>query len=261
MALSTLAYILLFTLVGSVFGLVGGVILLYWRRLHIEKIILYILSFAIGTLLAAAFLDLIPETIGLVGGETAILWTFGGLIAFFILENFVRWHFCHELVCKHKGHKHSHPKPFGYLLIIGDTFHNFIDGVIIAAAFLINTPLGIITAIAVFFHEIPQEIADFGVMLYGKFPKSRILLYNFLSALAAFAGALVAYFFAPSVHGLVPGLGAFAAGGFIYIALADLAPETHSEDLSMRLREVIAKIVFVFVGIGTIYFLGALLGI
>jgi len=261
MALSTLFYILWFTLLGSVCGLIGGVLLLFWKRKLVQKSMLYVVSFAIGALLGAAFLDLIPEAIELGNAEIAMIWVFGGLLVFFILENFVRWHFCHELICKHKGHKHVHPRPFSYLLIFGDTFHNFIDGVIIAAAFLIDVPLGIITAVAVFFHEIPQEIADFGVLLYAKMPRTKIVLYNLFSAFAAFVGAIGTYLFAPDVSGLVPALAAFAAGGFIYIALADLAPETHAEDLRARLPEVIARIAFVFVGIGVIWGLGKLLGV
>lgn len=257
---SVLAYILLFTILGSVISLVGGVLLLYWRRIAVQRSMIYIVSFAIGALLGAAFLDLIPESVELADAQTALLWTFGGLMVFFILENFVRWHFCHELICRHKGHKHVHPRPFSYLLIVGDTFHNFIDGVIIAAAFLINVPLGIVTSFAVFFHEIPQEIADFGVLLYAKMPRIKIILYNVLSAAAALVGALGTYFFAPYVQGLIPGLAAFAAGGFLYIALADLAPETHAEDLRARLPEILLRIVFVFIGIGVIFALGTLLG-
>jgi len=260
MALSTLAYILIFTFIGSIVALVGGVLLLYWRR-RVRRSMLYIVSFAIGALLGAAFLDLIPEAIELASVEMILLFVFCGLIVFFVLENFVRWHFCHELICKHKGHKHIHPWPFSYLLIFGDTFHNFIDGVIIAATFLIDIPLGIITAIAVFCHEIPQEIADFGVLLYAKMPKMKVLLYNIFSALAAFAGALGTYFFAPYVSGLVPALAGFAAGGFIYIALADLAPETHAEDLMTRFPEIVMRIVFVFIGIGVIWYLGKIVGV
>lgn len=261
MALPVLVYILIFTTLGSVCGLIGGVLLLYWRRLAIEKIVQYVVSFAIGALLGAAFLDLIPESVELAGAEAALVWTFAGLMIFFVLDNFVRWHFCHALVCHHKGHKHVHPKPFSYLLVIGDTFHNLIDGIVIAATFLINIPLGMVTAIAVFFHEIPQEIADFGVLFYGKMPKKKIVLYNLLSALASFIGAIAVYVISPDLNGAITGLAAFAAGGFVYIALADLAPETHAEDLRMRLPEIITRMVFVFVGILVIWGLGKILGV
>lgn len=261
MVLSTLAYILWFTLLGSVCGLAGGVLLLYWQRKIVQKSMLYVVSFAIGALLSAAFFDLIPESINIAGAQTSLLYAFTGLMAFFLLDNFVRWHFCHQLVCHHKGHHHVHPKPFSYLLMIGDTFHNFIDGVVIAASFLIDIPLGIITSIAVFFHEIPQEVGDFGVMLYGGVPRMKVLLYNLLSALAAFVGAIGTYMFAGSIQGVIPGLAAFAAGGFLYIALADLAPETHAEDLRTRLPEIIMRVIFVFVGIGVIWGLGKLLGV
>lgn len=259
MDLPILAYILIFTIFGSIVSLIGGLLLIFWKRKIVERTSLYIVSFAIGALLGAAFLDLIPESISLVGAETSLFFVLGGLLTFFILENFVRWHFCHELVCKHKGHRHSHPKPFSYLLMTGDTFHNFIDGVIIAAAFLISIPLGIVTAVAVFFHEIPQEIADFGVLLYAKMPRIKILLYNLASATAALIGAVGTYLFAQDIQGLVPNLAAFAAGGFLYIALADLAPETHAENLRTRLPEILMRIIFVFVGIAIIFALGLVL--
>ncbi|MEM7813840.1 MAG: ZIP family metal transporter [Candidatus Aenigmatarchaeota archaeon] len=260
MAFSTLAYILMFTILGSFIGLVGGILLLYWHRLAVQRIFIYLVNFAIGVLLGATFLDLLPEAIELSSAESALVFTFCGLLAFFLLEKFITWHYCHELVCRSEKHTHVHPRPFSYLLLVGDTVHNFIDGIIIAVAFLMDIPLGIIASLAVFFHEIPQEIADFGMMLYAKMKKPKILFYNVLSAVAALVGAVGTYFFAPHIHGLVPAAAAFAAGGFIYIALADLAPETHPDNIRIRAIEISLQTLFVFIGVCVIFALGKLLG-
>ena len=250
--MSVLAYILFFTFLGSIVALVGGVLLLYWQRKRVEGVLKYLVSFAIGTLLAATFFDLFPEAAEATSVHLALLWGFYGLLLFFFLEKVITWHYCHEMLCRYRGHKHVRPRPFSYLLIFADTVHNFIDGVLIAATFLLNIPLGIITAIAVFCHEIPQEIGDFAVLLYAKMPRFKVLLYNILSAAAAFVGAVATYFVAPYFEGFIPLLAAFAGGGFLYIALADLAPETHAGGID-RLRETILQIFFVLIGVFIIY--------
>lgn len=185
------------------------------------------LSFAAGTLLTVAFTDLLPEAVEAfeesLGGhaiDTAMLWVLGGFLAFFSIEKLIFWYHCHEEKCEvHRS---------ASMIIIGDTLHNFLDGIAIAAGFLVSVPVGIATTVAVFFHEIPQEVADFSVLLSRMRTRVAVAV-NSISALASIAGALVAYFFATHIEGALPALLAITAGGFIYIPAADLIPEIHKE--------------------------------
>jgi zinc and cadmium transporter len=180
--------------------------------------LLVLVSFASGTLLGGAFLHLIPEAL-LNGGENLFIVILSGILVFFLLEKFL-WRHCHERDCP--------VHVFAYLNLLGDGIHNFIDGILIAASFLTSTPLGFATALAVVSHEIPQEIGDFGILVYGGFSKVKALSYNLLSALMAFVGALLTYSFSaylPSSSYFLM----FAAGSFIYVATTDLIPELHKE--------------------------------
>lgn len=220
--MSTLSYILLFTFLGSILSLVGGLILLA-RHQFAFKIASYLAAFAAGALLATAFLDLLPEAAELSQTFNVFAWTLVGFLAFFILERSIRWfHHHHEhLDDVHIG------KSIAPLILVGDSIHNFIDGVAIAAAFLIDIPLGIGTAIAVGAHEIPQEIGDFGVLLKSGFSRGKVIFYNFITALTALAGALITYYFGASLEHLLPVFLAITAGFFIYIAASDLIPAIH----------------------------------
>jgi zinc and cadmium transporter len=255
---SLLTYILAFTVLGSIVSLIGGVLLLYWKKETVERSARYLVSFSIGTLLAAVFLDLFPESIEAAGTHIALIWAFGGLLLFFFLEKIMQWHYCHDFICKHKN-RSNNPRPFSYLLIFADTIHNFIDGVLMAATFLISIPLGIVTSVAVFFHEIPQEIGDFAVLLYAKMERPKILIYNVVSACAALVGAIGTYFVADVLGGIVPLLAAFAGGGFLYIALVDLVPETHGHGNAIKLKETVMQIAMVLIGIFVIYGIGIIL--
>ncbi len=222
----TLAYILLFTFLGSIVALIGGFVLLFYERLAL-KISHFLASFAAGILLGSAFFDLLPEAIH-EGGENGIdvlSFTLLGIVIFFLLERSIHWFHRHEGYSKtEKESKSTLP-----LIIIGDTMHNFIDGVVIAATFLVSIPLGIVTALAVFAHEIPQELGDFGLMLHKGLRRKKIILINITSAAVAFTGAILTYLLGNILEGYIPVFLAVTAGFFIYIAASDLIPEIHYE--------------------------------
>ena len=224
--MSTLGYILLFTFIGSLGSLIGGLILLSKEKLAL-KISHFLASFAAGTLLGTAFFDLLPEAAH-EAEETDInvfLWTLIGITIFFFLERFIHWFHHHEEYHEHKKESKS-TLP---LIIISDTVHNFIDGVVIAATFLVSIPLGIVTTLAVAAHEIPQEIGDFGLMLHKGMAKKKIIYVNILSAAAAFSGAIIMYLLGDTFKNYLPIFLAVTAGFFIYIATSDLIPEIHYE--------------------------------
>jgi len=219
----TLIYILIATFLISAIAFIGALTLFLKQEL-LNKILLILVSFSAGALIGGAFLHLIPEAIMEIGiEETEILKVFLSLIfgftLFFILEQFIRWHHHHNCVNCDKV------APFSYLILISDGVHNFIDGFIIAASFIISPPVGIVTTLAVAFHEIPQEIGDFGVLVYAGMKKSKALFLNFLSGLVAVFGGVVGFFLSEKIGDSIIFLLPFAAGNFIYIAASDLIPE------------------------------------
>lgn len=252
--MSTLENIILFTLLGSVGSLIGGILLLSRQKLAI-KISHFLASFAAGILLGTAFFDLLPEALhaGEEKGIDIFFWTLFGIIIFFLLERGIHWFHHHEEY--HKDERVS--KSSLPLIIIGDTMHNFIDGVVIAATFMINAPLGIVTALAVFAHEIPQEIGDFGLMLHKGMERKNIILVNVVSAIVSLAAALVTFSLGNVVENYLPILISITAGFFIYIALSDLVPEIHHE--KRKGFAVIESFLLVF-GIIVIYVSALVLG-
>jgi len=195
----------------------------------LDKLLFFFVSFAAGSMLAAAFLDLIPESLAAATSEVVFGSVLLGILVSFAIEKFIYHYHCHH---NHKCAHHHHEKlqPYAYLNLIGDGFHNFLDGVIIAAGFVTGYEAGIIASIAVIAHEIPQEIGDFAVLLKSGLTRAKALLFNFLSALTAFVGALTGYYFSTTVQGIAPIFAAFASGMFIYIAATDLIPELHHEE-------------------------------
>lgn len=199
----------------------AGVFFLSLKKEKLEHFLIYLVSFAVGAMLGDVFIHIIPEL-----GENGFAASSGmffllGIIIFFIIEKIIHWHHCHKA-------EHAHPtKPFALMNLIGDGLHNFLDGAIIAAAFMVDTTLGVATAVAVILHEIPQEIGDFGVLLYAGYTKRKALMFNFLSALLAVVGAILTLVIGGAVPALTPILLAIAGGGFIYIAGTDLIPELH----------------------------------
>jgi zinc and cadmium transporter len=198
-----------------------GVFLLFLKEEILNRILLILVSFSAGALMGGAFLHLLPEAIEKVGSDhalTVFLYLILGFCTFFVLENFIKWH-------HHHAKSHPEIKSFSYLILISDALHNFIDGLIIAASFVVAPPLGFITSLAVILHEIPQEIGDFGVLIYSGFTKIRALFFNFLSALTAIIGGILGFFLSEQIGGAIVFLLPFAAGNFIYIASSDLLPE------------------------------------
>jgi len=228
-----LIVILASVIVVSLLSLIG-ILFVGMKEAFMGRILMALVGFSSGSLIGAAFIDLLPEALEETG-QVIFYYVIVGIVFFFAMEKFLYWRHCHDGKCP--------IHIFAYLNIIGDAVHNFIDGTIIAASFLVSYPLGYATTLAVIFHEIPQELGDFGVLLYGGFGKRKALTYNFLSALAAVAGSLVTYYLASSVQGVEWFLVPFAAGGFIYIAATDLMPELHKKssprDSSFQLATIL----------------------
>ena len=199
-----------------------GVFFLSLKAEKLQRILIYLISFSAGALFGDAFLHLIPEAAE-AGFELSLsIYILSGLVLFFIVDKIIKWRHCHHPITVNHAH------PFAIINLFGDGVHNFIDGLIIGASYVADIQIGIATTLAVVFHEIPQEIGDFGVLLHGGFSKGRAMFVNFLSALAAVLGAIVALLLA-SADGLITILLPLAAGGFIYIAGSDLIPELHKE--------------------------------
>jgi zinc and cadmium transporter len=216
----TLASVFIISLISLI-----GIFTLSIKIKRLNEALLYMVSFSAGALFGDAFIHLLPETVEEYGfGIKTSLFVILGITFSFVVEKFIHWHHCHDLECK----EHSH-QPFVYMNLFGDGVHNFIDGLIIGASYLVSIPVGIATTVAVVLHEIPQEIGDFGVLVHGGFSKAKALFYNFLIGLTSVLGAVIALFVGIYTENLTMFLIPFAAGGFIYIAGSDLIPELHKE--------------------------------
>lgn len=238
--MSTLACILISVFIVSAISLIGIVTLLFKNK-SLDKIFFVLVSFATGSMLGAAFLDLLPEAMGKASPEAVFGSALLGIMIFFLMEKFLYWYHCHEGECD--------VHQFTYLNLVGDGIHNFLDGVIIAAAFLTGTSVGVIATIAIVLHEIPQELGDFGILVYGGFSRWKALVCNFLTALTAVVGAVVAYFFLDKIEGFTPIMIGIAAGGFIYISCTDLIPELNKEKKAAR---SIQQFILMLLGMGVI---------
>jgi len=217
----SLLFALIASVVVSMISLVG-VITLYLNDKVLKKILLMLVGFGAGGLIGGAFFHIIPESLEKQGNVLAVfIYVVLGFIAFFILEKYLFWRHCHDAKCK----IHT----FTYLNLIGDGIHNFIDGMIIGASYFLDTGMGLVTTVAIILHEIPQELGDFGVLVYGGFSKKKALYFNFLSALTAIAGTFIGYFFSVGIKDFSKILLPLAAGGFIYIAACDLIPQLHKQ--------------------------------
>ncbi len=221
-------YPIVSVLVVSLVSLVG-VFFVTVNSKKLQNTLLFLVSFAAGALLGDAFIHLLPEAVAENGFSLEVsLSILAGLLLFFVLEKFISWRHCHVPT------SNSHPHPLAFMNLIGDGVHNFIDGAVIAGSFLSGNSLGIATTLAVIFHEIPQEIGDFGVLLYSGFSRKKALFFNFASALLSVLGAVLVLIigtgFLPLSGFIIP----FTAGGFIYIAGSDLIPELHKETRPLR---------------------------
>ncbi len=216
-----LIWILIASIAETIIALIGQVAVFVFSD-KIKKYIQYFVSFAVGTMLAVVFLNILPEAAGMIDFKNLMAYVLAGFLFFFLLARFLFWYHCHNSVCEvHKGAS-------GTMVLTGDAIHNFIDGIIIALAFIADFRLGIVTAVAVLVHEAPMEMSDFFVLLHSGYSKQKALFYNFLIALTTPIGAVLTYFFASSLNGFIgPALGV-VAGNFLYIAASDLVPELHA---------------------------------
>jgi zinc and cadmium transporter len=238
-------YIILSVIIVSLISVIGILFLLVKQK-FLQKILLFLVALSVGSLLGGAFLHLIPELVeeGLFNLQTSFL-ILGGIVFFFVVENFIHWRHCHTPTSK------NHPHALGTMNLIGDGIHNLIDGMIIAAAYIINIPLGIATTIAVIFHEIPQEIGDFGILIYAGYSKMKALMFNFLSAITALVGAIIVIIFSNTFENLIHIIIPIAAGGFIYIAGSDLIPEIHkSQEKNFSIKNLAAIILGILIMYG-----------
>ena len=196
-----------------------------------------LVSFAAGAILAALFFDLIPESFEMLGTLT---WVLVGIVLFFVMESFIHWH--------HHGEKgHHHKSPVVFLNLVGDAIHNFADGILIAASFIISVPTGVATTVAIGLHEIPQEIGDFAILVKGGLSKGKAVLFNFLSAGFATLGGILGYFFLTTISNLLPYVISIAAGGLLYIATTDVLPELHREVRSYK--KIILQTMIFLIGV------------
>ncbi len=236
----TLYYILLALVAGSVgsVALAGLIMLANDKWLHI--ISTHLTYLAGGTMLGAAFLGMIPNAIAQSEGEMILMQVLGGIFFFFILEKLIIWRTCGKEDCE------RHLTAAVPMVLLGDAFHNAIDGVVIAAAFMTSPELGVFVTLSVVLHEVPQELGDFGILIRGGMSRAKALFYNILSGATAILFGVLAYFFMEGVQSLIPFALAFSASSFIYIALADLIPEMHKKT---KVSESLSQIALVLAGI------------
>ncbi|MFH1405480.1 MAG: ZIP family metal transporter [Patescibacteria group bacterium] len=245
----TLLYIILATLAVSLISIVGILVIILSKKV-LDKFLITMVALAGGGLIGGAFLHLIPESIQEIGSEPQdleqiFLFVILGFLIFLLLEQFLNWHHHHHVHDHQEDCKHGcePKKPMTLLILVGDGVHNLVDGLIIAASFIVNPAFGIITTITIALHEIPQEIGDFGVLVYGGYKKSKALLFNFISGLTAVIGGLIGFYFSGTSENAVLFLLPIAAGGFIYIAASDLVPELkHTKN-----GKAIAKNILIFI--------------
>jgi zinc and cadmium transporter len=235
--------VLALSIAGSVGGLLVTSLLLLAGRAALDRAVPWLVSFAVGTLLGAALLNLVPEALESLAAPTALGTLLAGIITFFILEKMVLWRHCHG---DEECHVHQSTVP---LVIIGDAVHTFVDGIVIAAATLTSVPLGITTALAVVAHEIPQEAGDFAILLAAGQSRRRALLLNVSSAAGGVAGAALMLTFGSQAPMVVPFVLAFAAGNFLYVAMADLIPSLHQGRIDSN---AVRQVLLISAGIATI---------
>lgn len=246
--METVGLVILATVVVSAVSLIGIVALSINKR-FLDRILLILIALAAGSLIGDAIIHLIPESLESLGDERlfggAVI---SGILLFFILERYLRWHHAHHgSEEEHEGHErfeegpHNPTAHLAPLVIVADGIHNFIDGIVIAASFVVSIPLGVATTAAVFLHEIPQEIADFALLIHAGYSRVKAILFNFLSALTAVIGAVAFLLINESFENLAPYAAALTAGAFIYIAIADIIPELHKENRPGRVAIQLAS--------------------
>lgn len=262
--MTVLTWILAASLLGGIVSIAAaGLVALNARASWVPMLI----SYAIGALLGAVFLEILPHAFELSGNmESMAATVLFGILLFFVLEKLVLWRHCHGDDCEahavghdhghNHGHGHDHGRS-GMMIMIGDTFHNFVDGILIAAAFMTDFKLGAVTALAIIAHEIPQEVGDFLILLHSGYTKRKALLLNLLSSLATLVGGLLAYFALKDVQSWIPTILGLASASMIYVAVADLIPGLHKRP---EIRATIQQVSLIALGIGSIWLVKLLIG-
>ena len=249
--MSTLGLILLLTILSGVLSMIGGVILLGNQKL-VKRFSIHFVSFAAGALLAGAFLDLLPEAVEMFEGDasTIFIYVLGSIVFFFLFERLLSVYHHHHYE-DDGDHKHAAPT----MLLIGDGIHNFVDGVVVAAAVLVNPGLGLVTALAVAAHELPQEISDFSIMLHHGWSRSKVFWSNLAVSLTAVVGGVLVFFTRDLIEPFLPFFLAVTAGIFIYISTSDLLPEISPETAKDKIGHVLALLLL---GIAVVWFAGTI---
>jgi len=230
-----------------------GVFTIYVKKKNFEKSLMYLISFAIGSLLGGAFFHLLPEAIEQLGYTTKLAVLFlSGILVFFFIESLIHWrHFHHSHMFKTPHKKHTPKiKPVAFINLFADGLHNFMDGLIIGFTYLISIPAGIVATLAIVLHEIPQEIGDFGILVHSGFTIKKALLFNVLIGATALIGTIIALIIGNIAPMLILYVAVFTAGGFVYIATADLMPELHVEH---NLLKAFLQIFFLILGLVVMY--------
>ena len=250
-----LVWIIIFCLLGGLLSVLAAALFLVLREPLRNHILPHLVSFATGALLGAAFLGLLPHALASVNSSDTHVIPMAvllGLLGFFVLEKLVLWRHCHADHCEvHAPDQRSRDHSTGAMILIGDSLHNFLDGILIAAAFLTDIHLGVVTSVAVAAHEIPQEVGDFAVLLHSGFSRSRAFLYNVLTSLTTVIGGVLSYLALQPMQAALPYILAIAASSFIYIAVADLIPTLHQR---VEGKAALQQVVLIAAGILLIYF-------
>ncbi len=253
--MNTLGLILLFTLLGGILSALAASLFLLFSDRAREVLLPHLISFATGALLGAALLALLPHAIDKVGIAQIHgigLAVLAGILVFFLLEKLVLWRHCHADDCvTHGPEPHHRDKSTATMILLGDGIHNLLDGILIAAAFLTDAHLGIVTAVAVFTHEIPQEVGDLAVLLKSGMSRARALWLNLLASITSVAGGVLAYFWLVGTEQALPYVLAVAASSFLYVAVADLIPGLHRR---VDVRASAQQILLIIAGVLVIYF-------
>ena len=256
--MSILAWIITASVAGGALSVLCAAVFALNTQMH--RYLNGMVSYAIGALLGAVFLDILPEAMELSSSPAAVSGTvLAGILLFFTLEKLLLWRHCHHDHCEvHEPHEHELNRRSGMMIMVGDTFHNFVDGIIIAAAFMTDVNLGIVTAMAIIAHEIPQEVGDFMILLHSGYSKAQALALNMVSSLATLVGGVLAYYALQSMQSYVPTLLALAAASMIYVAVADLIPSLHKRT---QLSDTIQQVLLILAGVGTIFVVHLAVGV
>ncbi len=243
--MNTLIYILIALISASVGSVMLSGSLLMLKQSRLEKLSGYLLCLAGGTLIGSALMGLIPEAMERLPIKETLIWVMFGVLFFFLLEKFILWRMCRDEQCERQIHA------AGPMIIIGDAVHNAIDGVVIAASFMISVEIGIFVTLSVVLHEIPQELGDFGILIKSGYTKKQALFYNLLSSTSAIVAGVATYFLLEQMENVIPYALSLAAASFLYIALADLIPEMHKET---KAKESIVQFLLIILGVAVIFF-------